>query len=125
MEECFPSPKEAKDGEEEPRLFQFLPVLKEKVTSFIRDHCDELSVEAVHKAIHETLLRDLYSEYRIEQISNKCEYYALHELLEFCGLKTLCEFTVWRWMKSLGCEFNEQKESYFTDKHEYPENKNY
>ena len=44
----------------------------------------------------------------MEQINNKCEYYALQGLLEFCGSKTLCEFTVWRWMKSLGCEFNEQ-----------------
>ena len=77
----------------------------------------------MHKAVHENLLKDSYTQYKKEQLLEFGECYSFEEVLEFCGLKTVCEYTIRKWMISLGCSYDEQKSCYFTDKHEYPENK--
>ena len=82
-----------------------------------------MSVDAIHKAVHKNLLKDSYAQYRKEQLLEFGDCYSFEEVLEFCGLKTVCEYTIRKWMISLGCSYDEQKSCYFTDKHKYPENK--
>ena len=48
----FISTTHSKDKLEEPRQFQIIPSLKENITCCIGDHQDEMSVDAVYKAVH-------------------------------------------------------------------------
>ena len=41
------------------------------------------------------------------------------EFLFEYGLKSVCNITIWKWMKFLGYKYNERKKCYFSDKHEH------
>ena len=93
-EDCFVSTKQSKGRSKKPRLFQIIPSMKENITYWIRDHQDEMSVDAIHKAVHESLLQDWYDQYRTEQLVEFGDYYSLQQVLEFYGLTTVCEYTI-------------------------------
>ena len=48
-----------------------------------------MSVDAVHKAVHETLLQDSYDQYRKEPLTEFNDCFSFQEVLEFCGLKII------------------------------------
>ena len=110
----------------EPAIFSILPSLKTLMINWIRDHPEEVNVANLHSAMHDTLLKEAYKDYEKETKEDpSCFVYTIEDLLEFSGLKTLCESTVHRWMKIIGCGYKAAKKNYYTDRHEDPDNISY
>ena len=61
----------------------------------------------------------------LDELNISSNELSMNEFLFEYGLKSVCNTTIWKWMKFLGYEYNERKKCYFSDKHEHKENVQY
>ena len=123
---CFVSLTRTIDGKsEDPRMFQIFPDAKKELISFARDDKLRLTHADVHLEFVTNILPRLYKRYVEESKNGDLPYYTLDEILHMGGYtsaETMCPKTIFNWMRKLGFSYKEHVKSYYTDRHESPEN---
>ena len=107
--ECFPHPNPYIECNKtyQPRLFEFFPQIKIEITRWANDHLDLLSCENVGLEIRGKIIQKIYQSYLREANISSNEL-SMNEFLFEYGLKSVCNTTIWKWMKFLGFEYNEK-----------------
>ena len=123
--EIFPHPNiYVEMGKSENPLFlETFPEVRIELNKFARNNVKGLSCEAVTLHLRENIIPKIY-----ENMIKDCHVDNQPTYLEFLAafnLKSISSVTTWRWMKSIGFSHCERKKSYFTDKHEDQNDREY
>jgi len=112
-----------------PRMLIDFPEEAQELRTFIRTNLEEMSVEKVHRYIHDIWLYEITKSFLdLPQHNGTTDWNTgddddvrsatKKDVLQYYKLDTLSYGTVWRWMRSLGMRYCDRKKNFYVDGHE-------